>query len=94
MSGNEADGVALEVSASSVAAIAEAVLAIVDDDLHELAAAHLDAELARRDSPRPAWLSVAELAVLLGVHQRTVYRALTSGRLVRHAGWCCVAGAP
>ena len=83
MSENAADGVALEVSASSVAAIAEAVLAIVDDDLHELATAHVDAELTRRENgPRAGWFSVGELAALLGVHQRTVYRALTSGRLV------------
>jgi hypothetical protein len=45
MEDNGANGVALEVSASSVAAIAEAVLAIVED---ELAAAHEDTELARR----------------------------------------------
>ncbi len=76
-----ADRVAFEVSPSSVAAIAEAVLAIVDDDLHDLAVAHVDAELARRDSPRARWLTVTELANLLGVHQRTIYRALSSGRL-------------
>lgn len=76
------DRVAFEVSPSSVAAIAEAVLAIVDDDLHDLAVAHVDAELARRDSPRARWLTVTELADLLGVHQRTIYRALSSGRLV------------
>lgn len=56
------DRVAFEVSPSSVAAIAEAVLAIVDDDLHDLADAHVDAELARRDSPRARWLTVGELA--------------------------------
>lgn len=76
------DRVAFEVSPSSVAVIAEAVLAIVDEDLHDLAVAHVDAELARRDSPRAAWMSVGELADLLGVHQRTIYRALSSGRLV------------
>jgi len=76
------DRVAFEVSPSSVAAIAEAVLAIVDDDLHDLAVAHVGAELARRDSPQAAWMSVGELADMLGVHQRTIYRALSSGRLV------------
>ncbi len=83
MEAEHRDRFALEVSPASVGAIAAAVLAIVDEDLHEIAVAHVNAELARRagGQPRPGLLSVGELAVLLGVHQRTIYRALSSGRL-------------
>lgn len=74
---------ALEVPATSIEAIAEAVLELVDEGLQQRTAAHLDAELARRATGGAAteWLSVNEVAALLGVHTRTIYRALTDGRL-------------
>lgn len=72
---------ALEFSAASVEAIAEAVLVLVDQDLHDLAAARIDEALSRRGGDPETWLSVGEVAEVLGVHQRTIYRALSTGRL-------------
>lgn len=73
---------ALEVPASSVRAIAEAVLELVESDLHARAAAQLDHELARRGGNPADLVSATEVADQLGVHVRTVYRALTTGQLV------------
>lgn len=76
------NSLALEVPAASIDAIAAAVLKLVDDDLQKLAGARIDAELERRSGSPTGLLSVSEVATLLGVHPRTVYRALTSGELV------------
>lgn len=83
MSDEQERPIALEVTGASVAAIADAVLAVVDDDLRAIAAAHVQAEIARIGGAdtSPQWLSAGDVARKLGVHQRTIYRALSDRRL-------------
>lgn len=60
---------------------AAALAAAVDAKLDALVAERLT---GATPESAPGWLSVAEVATLVGVSRRTVYRALRSGALIGH----------
>jgi len=68
------------LSAAQVESIAAAVLALVDAELDERVATRLGQVLVGGPSD-DVWSSVTDVAARLGVHPRTVYRALRAGRL-------------
>jgi len=64
-------------------ALEAALAAAVEASLEQLVAAHLDrSQQHEAQAQLDRWLSVAEVAELVGVSERTVHRALRSGGLI------------
>jgi len=64
-------------------ALEAALAAAVEASLEQLVAAHLDrSQQHETQAQLDRWLSVAEVAELVGVSERTVHRALRAGALI------------
>jgi excisionase family DNA binding protein len=65
-------------------ALAAALAAAVEASVEQLVAVHVGGAQPHAPAQLDRWLSVAEVAELVGVSERTVHRALRSGALLGH----------